>query len=418
MVRCLLVFLIFFTGCARQTHTQVMEIPVLTSISMVDRNGMSETISQNERLKQFEHVNFSTPQPYQKVLRVYGRSSQGDIKACITSYHPNGQPKQYLDVVNNRAFGTYQEWHTDGIPKLEATVIGGTADLSNAAEATWLFDNCSKVWDENGKLLAKIEYVKGELNGTSLYYHANGNLWKRVPFSKDQIQGCFEIFLENGNLLQTTEYVNGLKDGPSIRYWFNSTIAAEETYTQGLLLQGVYYNFYGVPIASISEGNGFRAVFGKDFVCELHEYQKGYEEGQVKFFDRDGNLLQSHFLKDGLKHGVEIEFSGIKPKMSVNWVEGKLQGIMKTWYANGAQESQREMSSNLKNGLLTAWYEDGSLMMIEEYEQDKLVKGKYFKKGDKKPISEITAGFGIATIYDSKGNFIQKINYQNSKPQD
>ncbi len=418
-----LILLIALASCSRHDSENIIELPILSSISIVDRNGMTETISQNERLKQFENVNFSEPQPYQKVLRVYNRSSQGDITAQVTSYHPNGQVKQYLEIVNNRAFGAYREWYVDGVLKLEATVIGGTADLTDGAETSWLFDQCSRAWDENGNLIANIDYCKGELNGFSLYYHANGNLWKRVPFNKNQIHGVFEIYLDNGNLLQTSEYVNGIKHGPSIRYWTNGTIAAKETYTQGLLNEGLYYHLSGDLVSSIKEGNGLRAVFGKDFVCELHEHRKGLEEGEIKFYDRNGNLVQLHYLKDGLKHGVETEFQylsseNIKPKFSINWVEGKIQGIVKSWYPNGLQESQREMSNNVKNGLLTAWYEDGSLMIIEEYEQDKLIKGKYFKKGDKIPITEVIAGSGIATIFDSKGNFIRKTTYYYSKPQD
>ena len=69
---------------------------------------MSETINSKDRLNAFEKTNFLSAQPYQKVMRVYGKQENGDIKACITSYHPNGQVKQYLESVNNRAFGAYQ----------------------------------------------------------------------------------------------------------------------------------------------------------------------------------------------------------------------------------------------------------------------------------------------------------------------
>lgn len=420
-----LLILIFLASCTRNapTETIIVEKPALSSISIVDRNGMTETISQTDRLKQFEHVNFADPQPYQKVLRVFNRTTQGEIKAQVSSYHPNGQIKQYLEIVNNRAFGNYREWHPDGTLKLEAFIIGGTADLADGVETTWLFDGKSRAWDEEGNLIAEIDYVKGELHGVSKYYHANGNLWKRVPFNKNQIHGNFDIFLDNGSLFQTSSYANGVKQGSTIRYWPQGAIASKETYNQGFLNEGYYYDCAGDQVASIKEGNGFRAVFGKDFICELHEHRNGLEEGQINFFDRNGNLIRQHYVKDGLKHGCETEFlvspSGIvKPKLSMNWVEGMIQGLVKTWYPNGVQESQREMSKNMKSGLLTAWYEDGSLMLIEEYELDKLIKGKYFKKGDKIPTSEVQGGSGIATIFDAKGNFIRKITYYNSKPQE
>ena len=97
----------------------------LTSINLVDKNGLSETISTQDRLKEYERVNFLSNQPYAKVLRVYARDHLGNTRTFLNTYHPNGQPKQYLKAVNNRAYGQYREWHPEGVLKLEAFVISG-----------------------------------------------------------------------------------------------------------------------------------------------------------------------------------------------------------------------------------------------------------------------------------------------------
>ena len=65
-----------------------------------------------------------------------------------------------------------------------------------------------------------------------------------------------------------------------------------------------------------------------------------------------------------------------------------------------------------------AWYENTSIMFIEEYENDVLIKGSYYKVDDKNPISTIINGNGTATIYDSKGRFIKKITYKDGLPLD
>ncbi|MFN0065803.1 MAG: hypothetical protein ACKVOH_06170, partial [Chlamydiales bacterium] len=102
----------------------------VATISIIDRNGLTETISAKERLNAYEKTDFLTPQPYQKVSRVYGREKNGDVRSQITSYHPNGQIKQYLEAMNNRAKGQYREWYADGQLKIEVQVIGGIADLN------------------------------------------------------------------------------------------------------------------------------------------------------------------------------------------------------------------------------------------------------------------------------------------------
>ena len=75
------------------------------------------------------------------------------------------------------------------------------------------------------------------------------------------------------------------------------------------------------------------------------------------------------------------------------------------------------MSNNKKNGHSTAWYRDGSLMMIEEYEQDKLVRGEYYGRGEKFPVSMVVDGKGIVTRFDADGTFIQRVTYKLGKPQ-
>jgi antitoxin component YwqK of YwqJK toxin-antitoxin module len=424
MKKSLFFFLLLASGCM-QRHFSTMAPGKLVSINLVDKNGLSETISTADRLKEYERVNFLSNQPYAKVLRVFSRDSLGNTKTYLTTYHPNGQPKQYLEAVNNRAYGQYREWHPEGTIKLEATLIGGEGDLSVSAEKTWLFDGVARVWSEKNNLMATIAYNKGVLQGPSLYYHPNGQIWKRMLYDKSQICGTLEIFLENGELFETIEYVSGKPHGKAHKYWSGGHIAAEEIYHNGLLSCGNYYGLDGKRISQVIEGKGQRAIFGKATLFELQEYRQGVLEGEVKTFSEDGSVLRISHIKDGVKHGEELEFfppnpfnTQLRPMLSIHWLEGKIHGTVKTWYENGILESKREMANNVKAGLSTAWYRDGSLMMIEEYDQDKLVKGEYFKKGEKYPVSEVALGKGVATLYDGEGNFKHRINYHKGNPED
>jgi len=124
-------------------------------------------------------------------------------------------------------------------------------------------------------------------------------------------------------------------------------------------------------------------------------------------------------VKKDVKNGEEVIYYQTvanQPKLSVNWLDSNIHGLVKTWYENGMQESQREMTRNVKNGLLTGWYKDGNLMLIEEYDMGKLIKGKYYRMGDKNPVSKVIGGRGLATLFDGDGNFLRKINYSNGAP--
>ena len=288
-------------SCTTSRHGR-ME-PQLTSINIIDRNGLSETINNPERLEQYECVDFLQPQPYQKILRIYRRDCQGNIPAYMTSYHANGYAKQYLEVVNSRACGAYKEWHPNGKLKIEAQVIEGAADLVEGTEKTWMFDGCCQVWDEKGNLEASIPYVKGQLEGPSIYYHRNGTVWKSIPYQKNKVEGKIEIYCEDGSLLQSSHYCNGLKEGETCRYWNPDCLAAEEKYCEGLLSFGRYYDREGNCVASIDEGNGTRAIFNKEGVREIQEYHYGQLEGKVQVFDRYGRIGNLYHVKNGCKHG-------------------------------------------------------------------------------------------------------------------
>src|SRR3989339_1387660 len=105
MKRASLLFLsilcILLSSCA--SRSQSSKDPTLVSIQVIDRNGFSETISTKDRLARYETTDFSQPQPYQKVLRVFSKNEEGKNPSIITSYHSNGHLWQYLEISNGRA---------------------------------------------------------------------------------------------------------------------------------------------------------------------------------------------------------------------------------------------------------------------------------------------------------------------------
>lgn len=422
MKRFVLVLLLTLAAGCVSTTSRSDGAPSLSSINIVDRNGLTQTISSKDRLGQYERVDFLKPSPYQKVTRVYERNLQGDVCARLTSYHPNGQIKQYLEVVNSRAFGLYQEWHTNGQLKLEAEVIGGAGDIDPASQLGWLFEGRCYAWDEQGHLTADIPYRKGVLSGPAFYYHANGQQSKCLSYIEGQLDGEATIYDASGILVEKAHYSCGKLDGTLTRYWsYPSKIASQETFAGGLLQQGSYIDKDGKTIASVVNGNGERALFDEDAGYELQQYRHGILEGQVRFFNGLGVLWKSMHLKEGIKHGEETvyypsESSTPQPKLSISWHEGAIQGVVRTWYDNGQLESQREFADNERHGLSTAWYRDGSLLLVEEYDHGKLQKGEYHRKDDRFPVSRVQNGKGVCTLFDEQGNPVKKIQYQEGKP--
>jgi len=395
---------------------------IITSMQIIDRNGFAETISNKDRIGTFKNVDFLRAQPYQKVLRVFGRDSQGRSTAKVTSYHENGQLWHYLEVIDGRAHGFYREYYPNGYLKIESSVIEGLADINDTAKASFVFDKESRVFNDHGQLIALIHYEKGELSAPSLYYHDNGTLQKIIPYNEGNLEGDVCLYDEKGVLLEKIPHVAGVKHGLAYCFWDSTSLQYEELYEKGLLQEASYYDRSHTLLAEIRQGQGKQALFKDETLEAFIEYTQGIPEGEVRFFFPDGSLQSTHYIKEGMKNGPEIEYypsksqEKPKPKLSVHWHDDILQGVVKTWYPNGEMESQREIISGKKQGLCFAWYKNGDLMLMEEYENDLLVKASYFKKSDKMPVSKIEAGKGIATLYTSEGIFIRKVSYEKGIP--
>ena len=392
----------------------------IVAIQIQDRNGLTETISTPERLENYNKIDFLTSQPYKKILRIY--RNQGKSHSKITTYHPNGAVWQYLEAEELRAKGAYKEWFANGQQKIEATVIGGTADVSQGAQKDWLFHGTSFVWDEQGRLVAKLPYNQGALDGTSLYYFPTGKLEKEWPYQNHVLEGMAIEYHPNGGIRSKTAYKQGNKEGMSYGYFQNNQIAWEEEYRDNLILEGSYYNTKGELLSKVEEGSGFRALFEGDTLSYLVQIQQGFGEGGVKQFTNKGELQAIYHIKNGKKYGTETIYylppeledgnkENFLPKISINWEDNRVHGSIKTWYSNGQLQSQRDFCRNQKMGPSLSWYRDGSLMLVEEYETDKLTKGLYYKKNGLDSISSVINGSGLAMLYDENGVFLRKVTY-------
>lgn len=423
LIKIIIPCLFLLAACANKTNqdTQIL------SIQTIDRNGFSETISSKDRLKNYANIDFSSPQPYQKVLRVFPRNGQGQSLSKITTYHPNGHLWQYLEVVEGRAHGVFREWHANGKLKIEAFVMEGLADVSEPAQASWLFNGPSKVWDEQEHLVAEFYYDKGVLQGETKYYHDNGTLAKSVPFEQNEIHGVVSVYTPSGSLFESIPYQKGLKEGPAQGKAADGSWQYSENYHQDLLQEASYSSTAWKSLPKVVDGEGYQVCFQDDRLDQIIEIHQGKPLGYIRSFDKDGAVISLYACKDGVKEGEEIIFYPsqrdndpliipTQRKLSLFWHEEQIQGKVKTWYENGVLESEREMNQNKRHGLCLAYYQDGGLMLSEEYENDKLLKGMYFKRSEKNPVSRIEQGSGIATLHDADGRFKQKITYEHGWP--
>ncbi|MGR3973616.1 MAG: hypothetical protein QRY72_03490 [Candidatus Rhabdochlamydia sp.] len=411
----LLLILLLLSSCASKNFSS---LETLSSIQLLDRNGFSETISVKDRLCRYENSDFHQPQPYQKVTRMYGKASQGATESKITTYHSNGLLWQYLEIKNGRANGTYQEWHPNGQLNIEATVIEGIGDVSKLSQMSWIFDGESKVFDANGHLMASILYQQGKLEGVSTYYFPSSHIQSQIPYHQHEMHGVANFYDDRGALLETTCYEQGLKCGCSSLYDPLGNLESQEYYDRGKLLKGSYFSSQGSLLSQIEQGKGVQSRFKEGKLVSEIEYDQGEVDGVTKEFDLDQRVYHLYTVKNGIKEGKEwFYYPSLHPKLMMTWRQNRLCGSVHTWYDNGKIESQREFRNHQKQGSSFAWFKEGSLMLMEEYDQDLLVTGSYYCPWLKDPVSTVEKGSGIVTLFDADGYMTHQIPYEKGVPQ-
>ncbi len=81
-------------------------------------------------------------------------------------------------------------------------------------------------------------------------------------------------------------------------------------------------------------------------------------------------------LRDGKPEGLWVwyhEDEKLQKKQEVTFVNGKEEGIQKSWYWNGQQRSEQEYKNGVRHGKRTTWKEDGGLLGKKTYENGEVV---------------------------------------------
>lgn len=324
----------------------------------------------------------------------------------------------------------------------------------------------------NGILKSENNYKNGELVGEQKYYNNKGNLnYKNSLIESTEKgkkisvkHGAFVTYHNNGNLSQEGNYEYDKKSGLWREYNPSGLLYREIFYKNGKIHgQNNLYTSAGKPelisefyeeieIEGIKLNNvyhGLREKYKNNGKIDSKEvYHYGKKEGTWESFHTNGVLSQSNTYKNNLQTGVSLAFDedgnktyeatyeivktdtqavSIKTGREMRWlkkvlvyetqyINGKEQGIRKSYYPNGNVAMTQHIVNDLLQGESIEYYENGKVKSKRNYHT-------YFTPGNEKKL--ISEGWNIQMnedgtlqnkyFYDSLGNIITGYSYYKGK---
>jgi len=137
-------------------------------------------------------------------------------------------------------------------------------------------DGTVKLYYDDGKIKAELNYVNDVLNGFSTWYYHNGNKQKEVYYSDGKIDGRVRYFYENGLIKAEFEVKDGIRDGLTKLYYPNGGLKEVKIFDKGKLIKTVKVGYDSSFVAPLERYAGAIKQLEKrkrqnDFLCEVDQ---------------------------------------------------------------------------------------------------------------------------------------------------
>lgn len=178
-------------------------------------------------------------------------------------------------------------------------------------------------------------------------------------------------YYKNGNLKMTSTYKDGVLDGEQVSFHVNGNIKEQKCWKQGRMIDSVFvYDEDGRLLNNgIVEGNLLKLFRSSDSLLLLESCYNGERlEGMTKTYGADGCLRSLNWYAGGLKDGAQFLFySDSTIRASAFYSKGVLEGKSTKYYENGNVEQIINFSAGKISGILEEYYENGILKSKGEY---------------------------------------------------
>ena len=321
----------------------------------------------------------------------------------------------------------------------------------NRTDANGFKQGVWKYFGENGLLSMEGVYLNGKKNGFFKYYTQEGNFDRIEKWENDiLIEDAVETkrldrkveYHPNGKIKTEAYFYKGIPDGIRREYSTDGKVINSYLFSNGVLMgegivddngkkQGLWKEFYESGALRAkgkylnSKPVGEWTYYFEDKAVEITGIytQNGKKDGEWLWFYPNGNLLSKEIYSDGLLDGDNFSLSIEGDTLEcgkfaagqedgkwyyVNdsvlvvgyYLDGKKEGVWKTYYPNGKLKSSHAYSNNEFDGKVAEFWENGAKKLEATYING-LLNGNEYKYDMEGNVLYITTyRMGIETKYN------------------
>ena len=155
-------------------------------------------------------------------------------------------------------------------------------------------------------------------------------------------------------------------------------------------------------------------------------YSNGQKKVEATFKDGKRDGLITTWYADGQKKWEENKRDGLatewyengQKKMEINFKDDKPDGLTTEWYENGQKMSEENYRNGKGDGLITTWYADGQKRYVGNYKDGKLMSAEVWKpNGEKCPVTNIDEERnGVVVEYKEYGTERERLIFKDGEP--
>ncbi|THU30774.1 tetratricopeptide repeat protein [Niastella caeni] len=292
----------------------------------------------------------------------------------------------------------------------------------------------------NGQKKAVAQYVANKKDGYYTSWFLHGGKEEEGWYKDNMVQGEWLLYNETGNLIARTNYLNGELNGLKTSYWPNGIKETEDFYEMGTLLETVSFDTTGKVLHRVKLPNGsgkFTSVYLNGKPYGEGTYINGNLDGVFRHYYIDGSVQAIQCFKKGLRdsifrtyhYGGKISSEGVyklnekigtwkyyRPDGSLSQTEeytaGKLHGKKIYYYKNGKVDAEVTYERGDRHGMYKKYSEEGVLAYQLHYEFDLPVGYSYLGRNNE-PVAEIPflRGSGKINALFPNGNSSVTVEY-------